>query len=142
MSLADFNVAADDVLDRSPMKSSTVGANTDPISTGDIDDLIQDAESKLAAQFEKAGIDPASLTDDQGRQAQNFVEVWCVAEIMEIMGATGRRFQQYRDKANELLAYFDRDANRWADHGASTVSNIDSSTDHTAEDFTDAQYQF
>lgn len=143
MALADFNVTVSDVLDRYPLNdASNIGANTQPVSTGDVDDLIQDAESQLSAQLEKAGIDPASTTDDQERQAQNFVEVWCVAEMLESMGATASRYQSYRKKADDLLLYFDRDKGRWGDGGSSVPSNIDDTDTHARDDFTSSSYEF
>lgn len=127
--LSDFQVTTQDVLDKLPIIGDQVSATTAPLSTGDVDDAIQDGESRFAELLRRQGKDPGTLTDDQKRQIQTAVEAYAVAECMDIIGAVGARYDQYRNKAEEIFDRFNQDDSQVANNAKSKViTNIDDST--------------
>lgn len=86
MAIYDFNVTKSDVLDRIPLNTSQIGTNTEPISTGDVEDAIEGAASQASAALERNGIDGSDLSDEAHRQLEDAVRDGAAAEIMRRAG--------------------------------------------------------
>lgn len=148
MNLADFSVTVSDVTDKLPFVGNQVGKNTNPLSTGDIEGIIQDGESKLSNKIEDNGGDPSNLTDDEKREIQEAVEAYAVKESLDILGAVGERYNRYSDKWERMWSRFNSDNSSTGGKGGgnSVVTNIKANQpagdSREKDDFMSHDYEF
>lgn len=148
MNLADFSVTVSDVTDKLPFVGNQVGKNTNPLSTGDIEGIIQDGESKLSNKIEDNGGDPSNLTDDEKREIQEAVEAYAVKESLDILGAVGERYNRYSDKWERMWSRFNSDNSSTGGKsgGNSVVTNIKANQpagdSREKDDFMSHDYEF
>lgn len=149
MAKADFSVTVSDVTDKLPVVADQIGTNTAPLSTGIVEDLIQDGESEFAELLRRNGADPSNLTDDEKRQVQAAVEAYAVKEAMDILGATGEKYNRYSRKWNRLWERFNSDSSQAG--GSTTGSRVHTNINpdennlhdkQEMDDFTDPTLEF
>lgn len=80
------SVTVTDVLEAIPVKSSRVGATTDPVSTGMIEKWIESAAGQLNAMLQRHGIDPTSLGDDETELIQSGIIAFAAAMALVKFG--------------------------------------------------------
>jgi hypothetical protein len=109
VSIYDYNVTVDNVLDRIPMNTSQIGPSTEPIDTGDVEDAIDGAASDVSGAIERNGIDGSDLSDEAHRQLEKVVRDGAAAEIMRRTGHVDS------STYDSLETDYDEAANKYAD---------------------------
>jgi hypothetical protein len=102
MSLTDLQVTVDDVLAELPLDTSQVTSSSEPVSTGDIENWIQDGTSELANTLKRSGVVVDQLDGDSLQQLQKAVESYAVAQALDATGFLSERMEKYRRKWREL----------------------------------------
>lgn len=131
MALADFSVTTDDVKGRLPIVGDEIGAGTQPVSNGDVDSYIQDAESELTALLKNADLDPSDLTDDTKRQIQEAVEKKAASEVMLQLDHGGERLDDFREAWDDVRRRLEQSHDRLEGNAgqSSLEHNIDTDED-------------
>lgn len=80
------------------MDSANFGASTEPVSTGDIDQWIDDASARINAMLDKSGIEgSASLDADALAFIATGVKAYAVWKTCQVVGITGPLLEEAKD---------------------------------------------
>lgn len=140
MAIYSYNVTSSDVTDRLPIDTQAITSSSEPLSTSDIDEYIDDAASEFSGVLEKSGIQGSDLSDEAERQIQIGIEHYAVAESLKQIGHTGSDYEEARDAYRDALKRF-RDQPQTLDKNHDRVrSNVDTTRD--ASEFEEVDYRF
>ena len=142
MATTDFGVTTAEVLAKAPVDSSQISATSVPVSTSDVEDFVDDADSQMAGLLNAAGISSGSLTDDAKRQIQEAIKAYAVAELLDAMGALGRDYDKYRDKWSETYQRYANRPQMLNERVVRTKTNINTSSTKPDAEFIGTGYQF
>lgn len=99
--------AADVAAELAGVDDANIGANTEPVSTSDIDNWINDGSAKLNLVLDKSGITAsASLDADTHQALAAAVKDYAVMRTMLVLGATGPAFELARDNWASVYAEY------------------------------------
>ena len=129
MAIDSLNVTVDEVLGRIPFDTSQVGANTDPISTSDVEDAIEGAASDMTGVLSRSGTDSSSLKDEELRQIQTAVRDGAAADLMAREGHVGDVQQELKEAFEDAKDKYSDSAELAGTAGGRVKSNVDTSPD-------------
>lgn len=81
------SVTAGDVTRQLPVKSSRIGAATEPVSTTDLEDWIAEGAGQANAILSRHGIDPTTLGADEAETVRAGIIAYAAAKTLQSMGA-------------------------------------------------------
>ncbi len=137
---ARYGLTSTDVIAELPgVDPQNIGAATQPVSTGDVTQWINDGAAKFNAVLLKSGITPSASMDADALDAvARAVKAYAVWMTLTVMGRTGATVTNARDAWQTAFAQF---SNRPQDLGDAyadgTVVNIDSDTNSEDWSFID-----
>lgn len=101
MAIYNFGLVVDDVLNDLPVDSTQIGANSTPVSTGKIEEWINDRSAMAIGMLSRAGISNVEELDDTTqRQVRIYIKSSVVADAMDKMAmSTQSGYGRYREKA-------------------------------------------
>jgi len=140
MSLADFSVTVDDVVQDLPIVAESLGPDMF-LSEADIEEWIQEAESSIAEMLRSQGKEISQLNADQVNQVERAVEAYAVAEALDKLGAVGNKYDRFREKWESIESKIRANDDEIGDAPKNgVVTNISDKTPHT--DFRGVDYEF
>lgn len=140
MSLADFSVTVDDVVQDLPIVAESLGPDMF-LSEADIEEWIQEAESSIAEMLRSQGKEISELNADQTNQVERAVEAYAVAEALDKLGAVGNKYDRFREKWGSIESKIRANDDEIGDApNNGVVTNISDKAPHT--DFRGVDYEF
>lgn len=140
MTLTDFGVTVNDVLEKIPLDTSQITSTTEPVSTVSLAGFIQDASSDLRGLLERSGLKVDSLGADTLRQMKTAVEAYVVAEALDAMGFMSMEARKYRQKWTDLYDRYSANPSTLADQRSRFKSNVRPKTRRAEFVGTDYEY--
>jgi len=128
MAVYTYSLAASDVSAELPIDAGTVGASTEPLSTTDISQYIEDGAGKLNAALEKAGVSVSASMDEEAHAAcTEAVKSYAVAKSLLVLGVTGALYDQAWSRWQYVYSEYSSRPQQLGDaySGSSVSTNID-----------------
>lgn len=98
-------VAADVAAEIPGVDDANIGASTEPVSTTDLTNWINDGAAKLNAVLDKSGITAsASMDADTHQVCAAAVKAYAVMKALLVMDSTGAAYEAARDEWNGVFA--------------------------------------
>lgn len=138
----DYSISAADVAAEIPgVDDANIGASTEPISTTDLDNWINDGASKLNAVLDKSGITAsASMDADAHDTLKAAVRAYAVHKAMLVLGETGSLLGETRDRWNTVYAEYSNRPQQLGDaYDDGLTVNIDSDDKSESWSFIDSE---
>ena len=131
MAVYTYSLTSGDIVSELPgVSSENISATTEPLSTTDLTQFIEDGAGKLNSVLIARGITPAADMDETDHAALSAaVKAYAVAKAMRTMCATGDLYQQMQDIWNSAYAeYSNRPQNLGGSFASLTTVETDSVT--------------
>lgn len=140
MAIDSFNTSRAQVKRKLPGDTSNIGTGTEPISDGDIDEVIDEKASQMAGVLERASVQASDLSDEAEKQLQEAIAAGAAAECMAQAGMSGERQSKRQEQFESLRERYANQTN--LDRPNGTVAKLEESQQRDAKrsDWTNANF--
>lgn len=138
----DYNVTAADVAAEIPgVDDANIGANTEPLSTTDLTQWINEGAAKMNAVLDKSSISASDDLDDDAQEALvAAVKGYAVFRAVSVLGITGPVLDAARDAWNTAYSEYSNRPQQLGDaYTEGYTVNIDSDDKSESWSFIDSE---
>ena len=131
MAVYVYSLTYADVVNEMPgVGAENISATTQPLSTADVTQFLEDGAGKVNSMLIARGITPAADMDETDHAALvEAVKSYAVAKSLQVIGATGPMYEQAQDRWTSVYAeYSNRPQNLGGSYSSLTTVETDSVT--------------
>lgn len=128
MAVYVYSLTSTDVIAEIPMlDGGSVTASTEPLSTGDITQFIEDGAGKINSMLVARGITPSASMDETDHAALvEACKAYAVAKSLQVLGAMGPVYDQAWERWQQVYAeYSNRPQQLGGTYSSLTTTTID-----------------
>lgn len=141
MATTDYGVTAADVQAKLPL-SNPLTATTKPVSTSDVDEFIDDADSQMSGVLRNAGISLDDLDDDTTRQVQEAIKNYAAAQALSALNVRGQLQSQMMDQWREVYQRYQQRPQLLTKRVTRIKHNVDTDDSATTAGFVGRDYKY
>jgi hypothetical protein len=144
MAVTTHGVTTDSVLAKiaGNIDSSRISATSVPLSTGDVEEYIDEAAGEINAILTRAGLSPDSLDDDTTEQVQRAIRLGAAAQVLSTLGYTGGTYSDLRAQYEDLKRLYSNRREALNQRAGRVRSNIAASSTKRDSKFGGLDYEF